>query len=102
MKDLEKEQREMRERMNRRVKAEAKEEQKSLSNDEPAPQNDASDIRKLQKRIIALETENRELKARIESLRRQKTVYVERQKSADEERREQQHNYFKYSNARRW
>lgn len=102
MKDLEREQREMRERINRSTKGKAKKEPKSLSIDEPLPQSDISDVKRLQKKVIALESENGELKAQIENLRRQKTVYVERQKGADEERREQQHNYFKYSNARRW
>jgi hypothetical protein len=102
MRDLEREQREMRERINRGTKGKAKKEQKSLSTDEPLPQSDVSDVKRLQKKVIALESENKQLKAQIESLRHQKTVYVERQKSADEERREQQHNYFKYSNARRW
>jgi uncharacterized small protein (DUF1192 family) len=62
------------------------------------------DTNKLQQRISALENENQRLRAEVQQLRRQKTVYVEveRRKSADEERREQQHNYFKYSNARRW
>jgi hypothetical protein len=105
MKDLQREQREMRARMKRDTGATVKEQQTSLTeahfqqdNGEPG----ANDTKKLQKQIADLESENRELKAQIASLRRQKTVYVEREKSGEDQRREQQHNYFKYSNARRW
>src|SRR5690242_2650689 len=54
-------------------------------------------IAELQKRVHALEAEN-------QRLRTQKTVVVERtsQKSADDELREQRHNFFKYSNVRRY
>jgi hypothetical protein len=54
-------------------------------------------IAKLEKRVLALEAEN-------QSLRTQKTIVVERatQKSGDDAIREQRHNFFKYSNARRY
>ena len=101
MKDLQQEQREMRARMtSTTVKEKQKSTNKQLSHDNT--DLDANDIKKLQKQIDALESENRELKAQIESLRRQKIVYVETGKSPEAQRREQQHNYFKYSNARRW
>lgn len=103
MKDLQREQNEMRARMKQEASATVKEKQKST--DELTPGNThpgMNDVKKLQKRIAVLESENRELKAEIQSLRRQKIVYVEREKSTEDQRREQQHNYFKYSNARRW
>jgi hypothetical protein len=106
MKDLAKQQREMRQRMNRETNAKVEKEQRSVGPEKQRQENEAdvvaNDVEKLQKRIIALEAENRQLKVEIESLCRQKTGYVERAKSPDEQRREQQHNYFKYSNARRW
>lgn len=67
-----------------------------------AAETHSMDLSELEKRIAALEAENAQLRAENEALRRQKTVYVEHQKSPDQERREQQHNYFKYSNARGW
>jgi hypothetical protein len=48
-----------------------------------------------------MQAENTALLAENDSLRRQKVVHVEGQKSAEEKRREGVHNYFKYSNARR-
>jgi len=102
MKDLGKRQREMRERM--------KQEGHLTADDAPATVapydnmvagTESTDVLQLKKRLAVLEAENAKLRSEIETLR-QKTVYVERQKSPDEARREQQHNYFKYSNARRW
>lgn len=107
MKDLAAEQREMRERMNQQT-ANMKSKTKPKSavtaariqdNPSSAP---ADDIKALQKQIRALETENRALRAGIETLRRQKTVFVERETSAEDERRENAHNYFKYGGGRRW
>jgi hypothetical protein len=54
-------------------------------------------IAELEKRVLALESEN-------ERLRNQKTIIVERpvQQSAGDSVREQRHNFFKYSNVRRY
>jgi len=54
-------------------------------------------IAELEKRVLALEAEN-------ERLRGQKTIVVERpaQKSSNDSVREQRHNFFKYSNVRRY
>jgi cell division protein FtsB len=54
-------------------------------------------IAELEKRVLLLEAENK-------SLRTQKTIVVERpsQKSYSDAVKEQQRNFFKYSNARRY
>ena len=107
MKDLAAEQREMRERMIQQT-ANTKSKTKPKSAVTAARIQDnpsgaaADDIKALQKRIRALETENRALNARIEILRRQKTIYVERETSADDQKRQNAHNYFKYGGGRRW
>jgi len=51
----------------------------------------------LERRLIALEAENNKLRA-------QKTIVVDRapQKSYEDSVKQQQHNFFKYSNARRY
>jgi predicted alpha/beta-hydrolase family hydrolase len=103
MKDLEERQRVMRQRMTR--EAHRKDDDApatALPHHGTAAETESTDLSQLKKRLAVLEAENAKLRSENESLRRQKTVYVERQKSPDEERREQQHNYFKYSNARRW
>jgi regulator of replication initiation timing len=103
MKDLEERQREMRQRMTR--EAHRKDDDApatALPHHRTAAETESTDLSQLKKRLAVLEAENAKLRSENESLRRQKTVYVERKKSPDEERREQQHNYFKYSNARRW
>ena len=104
MKNLEQAQREMRERQKQPTEPKPKRVKKATPHIEPFVEVNVSDESKLQQRIAALESENQSLLAELKQLRRQKTVYVEveRGKSADQERREQIHNYFKYSNARRW
>ena len=54
-------------------------------------------IAELEKRVLTLEAEN-------ERLRAQKTIVVERsvQKSNEDPVRQQRHNFFKYSNVRRY
>lgn len=54
-------------------------------------------ITDLEQRLVALEAENKKLRA-------QKTIVVDRtpQKSHEDSVKEQQHNFFKYSNARRY
>ena len=54
-------------------------------------------IEKLQKHVLTLEAENQRLRA-------EKTIVVERpsQKSSEDSVREQRHNFFKYSNVRRY
>ncbi len=103
MKNLDERQREMRERMARQPKLEP-EPRASQSSSQRAKSADLQQNAKseLERRIALLEAENARLRAENERLRCQKVVYVERQKSAEEERRERVHNYFKYSNARRW
>lgn len=102
MKNLDDRQREMRERMVRQPKVEVE-----PNSAQPSPQRAVADLQpnaipEMERRIASLEAQNAALRAENERLRRQKVVYVEHQKSAEEERRERVHNFFKYSNARRW
>jgi hypothetical protein len=105
MNKLEEQQREMRQRMaqqgiNKQARA-----KRNASRIPPTPPDaSSSDLGALQKRVLQLETENERLKTENQRLRRQKTIIVENatEKSYDEQIREQQHNYFKYSNARKW
>src|SRR5438067_143962 len=98
MKNLGERQREMRERMKREVRRNGDDAlATATAHHNAAAGKDSTDISQLRKRLATLESENAKLRSEIESLRRQKTVYVEGQKSPDEARREQQHNYFKYS-----
>jgi hypothetical protein len=100
MKNLEERQREMRERT-----------LASNTSDEavivPTPRKKSeqpSDANALKTRITELEKRVLTLEAENERLRAQKTIVVERstQKSYKDSVREQQHNFFKYSNARRY
>jgi hypothetical protein len=105
MKNLEERQREMRERTAQGGTSKPERAKKSAS-EIPATssENSSAEIGAMQKRIVQLEADNERLEAENERLRRQKTIVVERaqEKSCDEQVREQRHNYFKYSNARRW
>ena len=97
MDTLEARQREMRERNS------VKKGKKDCS--EPSPQiEDVQDVRALKKKIAVLEKRVLTLAAENGRLRAQKTIIVERtlQKSSGDAIREQQHNFFKYSNARRY
>jgi hypothetical protein len=109
MSNLEEQQRAMRERMKAQSKPKIQPKSKvkkksalSVSHKPMVAVQQSSDEAKLSQQIAALKLENARLQAENEQLRSQKTVYVEREKSQTESRREQQHNYFKYSNARRW
>ncbi|HEY1527839.1 MAG TPA: hypothetical protein VGH51_16520 [Candidatus Angelobacter sp.] len=104
MRDLEKLQSEMRERVRRQPKAKATQKLVAAPSSKPAAAvpSQSLEVAKLRQRISDLEVALSNLQAENERLRRQKMISVERQKSGDETRREQQHNYFKYSNARRW
>lgn len=92
MKNIETEQRRMRER-NR--KAELK-----SAVVRPDSVDDTSELLALRKRVKELEAETARLRLQVASLSRQTSRVQE--KSPDDQRREQQHNYFKYSNARRY
>jgi hypothetical protein len=95
MKNIEAGQREMRERNRKAERKDAiVESARSSSTDE------VSELRALRKRVTALETENAELRMQIASSLKQ-PGHVQGT-SPEEQRREQQHNYFKYSNARRY
>ncbi len=92
MKNLEDAQREMRERNARKKREE------DLVEPEIAASEDSPEVLRLKSQISALITENNRL-------RQQKTM-VERPRGQDEPYRdsvkEQQHNFFKYSNTRRY
>jgi hypothetical protein len=104
MKDLEEQQRAMRER-NKRLAAKKDSLAEKLDVQTVAPPVLASktaernELEYLRRRVSVLEYENAELRREVQSLRQNST---KSQKSYDEERREQQHNFFKYSNARRY
>ena len=56
-----------------------------------------SELKTIQVRVEALESENKELRIQIAALRRQVPA---QQPSYEADRRKQQHDFFKYSNAR--
>jgi len=58
-----------------------------------------SELDRLRKKVKGLEAENRELRSQVTTLQQQLQT---REPSVDEQRREQQHNFFKYSNVRRY
>ena len=93
MKNLEDAQREMRERNARKRREEY------LVQPEIAAADDSPEVLRLKSQISELITENNRL-------RKQKTIVVERPRGQNEPYRdsvkEQQHNFFKYSNARRY
>jgi len=59
--------------------------------------NDGDNINSLKKRIAQLESENESLRQRLMSTR-----IAEPSRSSGDSVREQQHNFFKYSNVRRY
>ena len=64
------------------------------------PKSDSpSELNALRKRVKALEADNSELRLQITTLREQLRM---QERSPDAQKREQQHNYLKYSNARRY
>ena len=100
MENLEGRQREMRER-NAQKKSE-----KSLTQPEIAASDHSPEVLRLKKRISQLN--ERVLAQQVENnrLRKQETVVVERsrgqERSYDDSVKEQQHNFFKYSNVRKY
>jgi hypothetical protein len=104
MADLEERQREMRDRMKREGNAGSKKQTKIRVPTSTVKVSDSPELEALKKRILALETENKALRAESKQLRRQKSIVVERprEESYDERLREQRHNFFKYSNLRRY
>lgn len=67
-------------------------------------EKETSDVRVLKKRIGELEKQVLRLEAENQRLREQKTIVVDRapQRSSEDAIREQRHNFFKYSNIRRY
>jgi hypothetical protein len=104
MKDLEEQQRAMRER-NKRLAAKKDSLAEKLDVRTVAPPVPASkpaernELEYLRRCVSALEHENAELRREVQTLRQSS---AKPQKSYDEDRREQQHNFFKYSNVRRY
>jgi hypothetical protein len=97
---LEERQREMRER-----NSAASKRKQTVAASAPAEQSeDSSEVHALKKQIAKLEKRMLSLEAENRSLRTQKTIVTEHasQKSSDDAVREQRHNFFKYSNARRY
>ena len=99
MDNFEDRQREMRER-NTRSKRE-----KVLAQPEGAPHH-SPEVFRLKKRIAELKEQVSALQLENNRLREQKTIVVERsrgqEKSYGDSVKEQQHNFFKYSNARKY
>jgi hypothetical protein len=93
VKNLEDAQQKMRERNARKNQGE------NLAQPEIATSDDRSEVLRLKDRISALITENNRL-------RQEKTIVVElprgQNKSLTDSVKEQQHNFFKYSNTRRY
>lgn len=100
MDNLEDRQREMRERS-----ARSKREQ-VLPQAEPASPHDSPEVRRLKRQIVELNKQVATLQLENNRLREQKTILVERsrspERSSGDSVKEQQHNFFKYSNARRY
>ena len=67
-------------------------------------EKETSDVRVLKRHIGELEKQVLRLGAENQRLREQKTIVVERtpQRSNEDAIREQRHNFFKYSNTRRY
>ena len=95
MKHLEKRQAEMKER-NSRKEIPVPEES------EPVRSSDSPEVVKLKQHILNLDQQLAAVRAENERLRAQKTIVVEREKSSTDSVREQRHNFFKYSNIRRY
>ena len=62
-------------------------------------ESDSPEVRELKEQIRALETENQRLRQQVNELSKQSSI---REPSYDEKLREQRHNFFKYSNLRRY
>lgn len=98
MESLEDRQREMKKRIAK------KDTVKSLPVRERTPPNDGPECSALKKQISELREQLSAMQAENQRLREQKTIVVERsrgqEQSSRDSVREQQHNFFKYSNAR--
>ena len=98
MKNLEDAQREMRERNARKSSQDLVQPEITASDDSPEVLRLKRQISALKEQVIALQMENNRL-------REKKTIVVERSRGEDRPYRdsvkEQQHNFFKYSNVRR-
>ena len=99
MKDLEDAQREMRERNARKRREEDLVHPEMAADDSPEVVRLKREISALQEEVMALQVENNRL-------REQKTIVIERPRGEDRPYRdsvkEQQHNFLKYSNVRRY
>ena len=100
MKNLEDAQREMRERNAR------KRQEEDFAQPEIAASDDSPEVLRLKREITALMRQVTGLQTENNRLRQQKTIVVERprgqNRSGGDSAREQQHNFLKYSNARRY
>jgi len=94
MRNLEEEQRKMRERMGA-----AKPKRASVERRSPAKTEEVTDVKALLKRIEVLESENVKLKSEIEALRNRP---LNQPRSYDADERERRHLFMKYSNIRRY
>jgi hypothetical protein len=98
MKNLEDAQRQMRERNARKKPSE------DLVQPEIAASDDSPEVLRLKRQISALEEQVLALQMENNRLREQKTIVIERPRGEDRPYRdsvkEQQHNFFKYSNVR--
>jgi hypothetical protein len=94
MKNLDQQQREMRER-NQRVKVKAA----TIQSDPVRTGNGDCELDALRNRVSVLELENAAMRQEIVVLRKRSG---RAEKSYEEQRREQQHNFFKYSNVQRY
>ena len=105
MDKLAEQQREMRERM-AQSSAATKKRKKSIEKNSPIlPLSKDDEVSLLKQKVSALEAQNEQLRVEISSLRRQKTVVVEQprsERSHEDSVQQQRHNFFKYSNIRRY
>jgi regulator of replication initiation timing len=99
MDSLDARQREMRERRTRERSKKSKRED-ALPPFETAATDANPDVRRLKKRIAELQEQVSALQLENNRMRQQKTTVVER--SGGDSVKEQQHNFFKYSNTRRY
>jgi hypothetical protein len=79
---------------------------KGFSSAEGAAPHDSPEVVRLKKRIAELKEQMSALQLENSRLREQKTIVVERsrgqERSHGDSVKEQQHNFFKYSNARKY
>jgi cell division protein FtsB len=68
----------------------------------PASEAPQDEVAALKAQVSRLEAENRKLRQQLDAIGSRSVVVAPPSRSGDDEAREQRHNYFKYSNARRW